>query len=270
MLLASPTLYSGQIVEAGLCADSDNCAPVTCQLYIDGYGAGDQVVTYNGSSSVATPGMVVSLKWQIPDLDGMPIARIGVALSSEADHGGSVYLDYLTWDGAPNVILKRPAHAGTMWRAAWVDGTDQTEPHAPEAYRVVQNRGTGLLIQGTREWRNYEVSATLTPHLVSAAGIAARVQGVERYYGLLLCADGTVCLVRALDGQHILASKPFAWEFGKGYTLSLRVEGLHLQARIEGEVMFEIEDSALDCGGIALICREGRVATEFVSVCPIA
>ena len=58
-----------------------------------------------------------------------------------------------------------------MWRRAWVDGVDQYGHWWPEAYRLVQNRGTGLLIQGAREWANYRVSAAITPHLAAACGI---------------------------------------------------------------------------------------------------
>ena len=32
------------------------------------------------------------------------------------------YLDYLTWDGAPDVVLAAPRDEGSMWRSAWVNG----------------------------------------------------------------------------------------------------------------------------------------------------
>ena len=66
-----------------------------------------------------------------------------------------------------------------MWRRAWVNGASQFGGRDPETYRLVQNAGTGMVIQGTREWANYRVSADVTPHMVEAAGIAARVQGLQ-------------------------------------------------------------------------------------------
>src|SRR6266498_3015378 len=110
----------------------------------------------------------------------------------------SVYLDYLTWDGEPDVVLARPEHGGTLWRRAWVDGVDQFDGGWPEPFRIVQNQGTGLLIHGARDWRDYHVRAAITPHLALAAGIAARVQGMRRYYALLLCAGGVARLIKAL------------------------------------------------------------------------
>ena len=125
---------------------------------------------------------------------------------------GSVYLDALTWEGTPDLVLGRPAEGGTLWRRAWVDATDQTDPHWPEAYRLVQNNGRGLLIQGTHEWANYQVTATIVPHMAAASGIGACVQGLCRYYALLLCNQKTVELVKLkeyknIDSWYILHSR---------------------------------------------------------------
>jgi len=167
-------------------------------------------------------------------------------------------------------VLTRPATGGTMWRRAWVNGVDQYAPWWPEPYRLVQNHGTGLLIQGTREWTDYRVSADVTPHMVKAAGIAARVQGMRRYYALLLCSDGKARLLKALDGNTVLAEADFAWEFGETYDLSLEVVGTRLRAWVDGQQLFEVDDAdrPLTGGGVALICEEGRTATEIVTVRP--
>jgi hypothetical protein len=214
------------------------------------------------------PGCDHEFTWTIPETDGAPIAEIGVELYSEHQADGTVYLDYLTWDGTPNVVLKRPTHAGDMWRRAWVNGVDHYDARWPEAYRIAQNHGTGLLIQGTREWRNYRVRADVTPHLVTSCGIGARVQGMRRYYALLLCHDGKVRLVKALDGTTELGETELPWEYGQTYLLELQVQETRLQAWIDDKSLFDIEDPAspLDGGGIALICEAGRMACEAVTV----
>ncbi|MDQ2997158.1 MAG: ADP-ribosylglycohydrolase family protein, partial [Chloroflexota bacterium] len=218
-----------------------------------------------------SPGGAHEFSWRIPDMGGAPIAEIGIELRAQQRADGSVYLDELTWDGTPEVVLRRPEGGGTMWRRAWVDGVDQYGHWWPEAYRLVQNRGTGLLIQGTREWADYRVSAAITPHLVDACGLGARVQGMRRYYGLLLRQGGTIQLVKALDGERVLAQAGYAWEFGETHTLALEVSGTRLRGWANQRLLFDLEDNdrPLNGGAIALICAEGRMATDAVEVRPV-
>jgi len=164
--------------------------------------------------------------------------------------------------------LTRPPDGGTMWRRAWVNGVDQFDPRWPEPYRIVQNHGTGLLIHGTREWTDYRVSATVTLHMVAAGGVGARVQGMRRYYALLLYSDDKARLVKALDGDTTLAEADFAWEFGETHEFSLQVTGNQLEASIDGCKLFSVDDTdhPLTGGGVALICEEGCLSSDAVIV----
>jgi ADP-ribosylglycohydrolase len=269
-LFASPTLYPGQTVSAGVSADAANASPVIAQLYIQVYGENDQLTTIDGPEVCLEPGSYSLFTWQIGDTGGQPIARIGLELRAEQRAHGRVYLDYLTWDGTPNTVFQRPENNGTMWRRAWVNGVDHYDAHWPEAFRVIQDEGTGLLMQGSREWRDYQVSAAITPHMAAAAGIGARVQGMRRYYALLLANPGKARLVKALDGDHTLAEVEFDWEFGRSYKLKLEVQGNHLRGWIDDRLCFDVADTErpLDGGGVALICTEGRMGTDAVTVSP--
>lgn len=248
-LVASPTLYQGQTVRARVTGDA------TVRLVVRVYDGADEPRTVAGPPSPAG-----DLSWRVPDLGGQPVVAVGLQTDGPAE------LHHLTWDGAPDVTLTRPADGGTMWRRAWVPATDRWDERWPEPFRIVQNRGTGLLVTGAREWRDVEVTADVTPHLAEAVGLAARVQGLRRYYALELAGRDEVRLVR---GDVVLASRPYTWEFGRTYTLALRAAGTHLRASLDGEVLFDIEDAALDCGGVALLVTEGRTATQTVRVTPV-
>jgi ADP-ribosylglycohydrolase len=269
-LQTSPTLYPGQTVRAGLSVDSDNAGPVVCGLYLRAYGADDQLFITRGPKTVLEPGDYHEFEWRIGDTGGAPIAEVGVEISAALRDDGSVYLDYLRWDGEPDVVLTRPSDGGTMWRRAWVNGVDQFRLRQPETFRIVQNHGTGLLITGTREWSDYHVSAEVTLHLVTAGGIAARVQGMRRYYALLLCKDGKARLVKALDGETVLAETGFPWEFGETHEFSLRVTNKHLKAGIDGQTLFSVDDTDRPStgGGVALVCEEGCISCDAVTVQP--
>jgi hypothetical protein len=272
-LLASPTLYSGQTLKAALTADSANTLPVTCRPFVRFYGTNDHLVTAAGGETELFPGKDIELKWRIPATNGSPLEAVGVELCAKQETQGSVYLDYLTWDGAPEVVLTRPETGGKMWRRAWIDGLDQFEDRYPESYRLVQNYGRGMLIQGTRDWTDYCVSATLAPHMAQATGIGSRVQGMQRYYALLLSSDHQVRLIQVLDGEKVLAASSLSWELGRPYALSLQVRGTtttRLQALIEGQLIFDVQDSEtpLVGGGVALICEEGCVSCDTVIMQP--
>ncbi|MBA2596850.1 MAG: ADP-ribosylglycohydrolase family protein, partial [Chloroflexia bacterium] len=146
-LLASPTLYPGQEVRARLTADAGNADTVAAKLLIRFYGSEDVLTVLTGTPVTVSPGREGLLAWRIPDLGGAPVAEIGIEIEPAAG-AGAVYLDWLTWDGAPNVTLGRPEQPGAMWRRAWVDGVDQFEGRWPEPYRISQNHDTGLIGQG--------------------------------------------------------------------------------------------------------------------------
>ena len=269
-LMASPTLYSGQTVQARLTADKENCQTVTCTLYIQVYGADDALVMRRGETHEVSPGGEALFNWKVDPTDGAPIAAVGIEVSSDARASGVVYLDYLTWKGTPELSLIKPSSGGTMWQRAWIDAVDNaiTSRADVAAYRIMQNHDTGLFIQGTREWENYSFSALVNPHLAKEAGIAVCVQGLKRYYALLLCDDGKLRLIKELDGRRKIAEKEFAWNWDTDYELRLEAAGSNLIACIDGNVVFEYSDTnrPLLTGSVALVCTEGRVDFRDVSV----
>jgi hypothetical protein len=214
------------------------------------------------------------LEWRVPDTQGQPIAGVGLAVE-DSGREGVVHLDYLTWDGEPHLLLTRPPAADepkppAMWRRAWVNGVDRWDTYFGNPYRLIQNEGRGLILQGTRGWRDIEVSATINSMLMQAGGIALRAQGMRRYYALLLCAGGMVRLVKALGGERVLAERSLAWELNRDYVLNLWAQGAHLRAWLDGELLFDLEDQndPLLCGGVALVCEEGHFTCDSLAVRP--
>ena len=269
-LVSSPTLYPGQTVRARLSADSVNGQEVTTRLYLRRYDIHDELEYVYGPEVELYPGAETHFEWLIEGQSSFPIAEIGVEVSSNHRADGTVYLDYLTWDGTPNVRLTR-TEGGTLWKRAWVDGVDHFESTPAEPYRLIQDEGTGLISQGTREWTDYRAEAQITPHLSEEAGLAVRVQGMRRYYALLLARGGTVRLVKALHDVQVLAESPFPWEFGDTHLLALEAEGDQIRAFVDGELLFQVQDErdVLRGGAVGLVCREGRMAADAVTVQPL-
>jgi hypothetical protein len=85
-----------------------------------------------------------------------------------------------------------------------------------------------------------------------------------------MCADQKLRLVKVLDGEQVLAEAPLAMAWGHACHLRLRVQGVRLSAFLDGQPVFDLIDPAspLLGGGIALVVREGTLATGDVSVRP--
>jgi ADP-ribosylglycohydrolase len=247
-LQASPTLYPGQTIRAAITG-----APA--RLLVRVYGGDDALETIAGP-----PGAV---EWRVPDTGGRPVAQVGIETQ------GAARLEWLTWDGAPEVTFTRPPDGGTMWRRAWVRAVDRFEPDWREPFRLIQDRGRGLLIQGTAEWTDYTVRAPVVPETVVAAGIAARVQGLRRYLALLLEED-RARLVRRLDAhEETIAEAPVRRrDYGPAHALGLAVQGERVRGVVDGETVLEGRDDALGHGAVALVCEQGCLTCDAVTVGP--
>ena len=283
-LLASPTLYPGQVVSAGLVADAANADTVMLRLFARHYDEDDALAIIGGDPVPVAPGTEVNLSWQIPETGNQPIARIGIEMTSVNGESGTIFLDWLSWDGAPKMQLNRPfiSEAGRekrkrprFWKKAWIYALDSSErfdawDYWAQPYRVIQNEGRGLLIQGTRDWNDYQFAASAMPRVCDAGGIAVRVQGLQRYYALLLDQERTR-IVRVLDGETVLAETDTGWSVEHDYDLKLRVEGNKLTAFVAGEQVLETvdPDHALTGGGIALVAETGCIYFDKLAVKPV-
>lgn len=266
---ASPTLYPGQTLRARLIGSIGNTKPVEARLFIRHFSTDNALVVLQGSVVKITRENAVELQWTLPRIGGQPIAEVGIELVTAPTSEGIVYLDSLGWDGEPDVVLERPAEGGDMWEQAWTDATDgnrrELAPH-----RVVQNSGRGMIMQGTREWRDYEVSVSMKIHMAKAAGLSARVQGLMRYYALLIKpAINTLSLVKMMDGVETeLASCPMDFAIERFYTLALRCCGPTIIASLDGKQAFEVKDTELSCGAIGLVAEEGHATSSAVTIRP--
>jgi hypothetical protein len=268
MLFASPSLYQGQEVVAAIAGLPENSAPVEARLVIRSYNADDQLDLLAGPAETVKPGERATLRWRIPDLNGLPVEAIGFEVTGE----GAIAIDTLTWDGVPTVTFARPEGAtGELWRRAWIDGVDHFEARWFEAFRLSKNDGRGIISQGTRDWDDYRAEATITPYLAKQIGLAARVQGLRRYYALLLGADNIARLVKMDDTETVLAETPFPREVFVPYTLAIEVEGDRITGSVNGSTLLAASDpgSRLTAGGVGLVIEEGTLGCEAVSVSPI-
>ena len=107
-LFACPTLYPGQTVTAELMADAGNQSPAVCRMYLRRYSQGDKLERVYGPETTLLAGQSHLFRWRVPEMGGWPVAEIGIEINSPRGAPGTVYLDYLTWSGAPDTVFSMP------------------------------------------------------------------------------------------------------------------------------------------------------------------
>jgi ADP-ribosylglycohydrolase len=267
-LMACPTLFPGQMIKGRLSADRENSAPIRVVPFVAYYDGNDHLTRHYGLPFLLVPAGIENFQWQIEDLGGAPIARFGFEIRSDHLTKGRIYVDYIDWSGTPTTTFRRPDFDGKMWRRAWINAVDHVGTQWASAFHLSQNRGTGLFIQGSREWQNYTVQAAIMPDPAKSFGLAARVQGLTRYYALLLGPNQVLRLLRNYDSVEQLTEAAFDWRWHQPYRFGLQVVGTLITGSVNGIELIRYNDAGtkLRDGGIALVCEEGLIMTDEVSV----
>jgi ADP-ribosylglycohydrolase len=261
VLVACPTLYSGHVVHARIRSG----APVSSgRLFISRYDAEDESVRIPGPEFALSGERIANIEWVIPDMGGYPIHEIGI----ELDHG-VIELEWMDWKGVPTTSF--PPVEGTMWGRAWAKAIHRFQFVRDRYEYMTHNSGAGLLVQGSRTWKDYRVECRLTPRMAAASGLAVRVQGLERYYAFLFGAHGEVRLDKVRDGRRVLAKVAFPWEPFRDYDVAVEAQGQKLRLFIDGELILQATDgdSPLTEGAFAFAVEEGCLGAGTPKVAPL-
>lgn len=269
-LIASPTLYPSQKATARIVANT--VGDVSVCLYARTSLPNGQPVDVRSDSIMLANG-AGTIEWTIPPVEGPFIEQIGIEVTSEKSASGAVYLDSLSWSGAPSLNLVKGTAKDAVWRQAWINGAQKfSGSWGDNAFDIGQNEGMGIVSIGARDWQDYTVSSFLQPRYFKRGGIAARSQGLRRFYALLLTNKQTVQLVKWMDTPEILAEVPFAFDWHSFHTLALTVKGNHIQGAIDGKLLLTAEVPSREphrflCGGAAaIVVEEGTMTIREVSV----
>lgn len=260
-MTASPTLHSGQTVRARILGSPD--IPVTARIAIRVYDDTNAHRILRGPVHEVTPGAAVEICWTVPPLDGFPIAAVGIEVSSSKPASGTVMLDWLDWTGAPAEASLAPQASVQIWEHAWVNAVDGMRRASATAIHIQQGSGLGMILQGSRDWRDYTFSATLIPRLAKTAGLAVRTQGLRRYLALLFSDSGRARLViRSGSEETILQEADAALTAEVPVHVELAVFKSTISASLDGNVLFSVDGLPPDAfagGAAAVILEEGSL-----------
>jgi hypothetical protein len=269
-LMATPLIYSGQTVKARIVAPDSNRGVVEARLRIRIYDERDELRDIDAAPVEIEPGREALLEWLLPDTGGQPIAEVGIAVTGTGKRAdGRLIVDYLRWDGTPELTLKRPEGDGDFWRMAWVNGASFFSKRFPSAFRISQTTGEGIIIHGTRQWTDYQASGQVMIHLGNYGGLAIRAQGLRRYYGARVTRDGKMQIVKVRDEDtKILAETSFDTELEKNIAMKVTAKGNRITFEADG-VLLSAEDAspeAFSDGGIGLLVHEGALSSNEILI----
>jgi ADP-ribosylglycohydrolase len=274
-IMASPLVYPGQQLSAELHAAESNTVGSTVCLRVKAYNEHDSLVTVDNSPINIEPGQRSTLEWTIPDsLQNWPIQQIGLAIGTTKGSpalDGAVFLHSMRWDGVPRMTLKRPANRSqSFWCRAWVSSVDKVHTDMGPSFFIAQDRGEGILSQGTRDWVDYDVVVSnFVINFGGPMGVAARVQGLNRYYALMFTKDKRIALVKAADDKRIeLASKPFDWEHDVKYDVHLTVQGSKIQGQAGGVDLVALDEDYVG-GAVGLVVTDGSLSADSIIISPV-
>jgi hypothetical protein len=269
-LMATPLVYPGQVVKARVAASAGNRSPVEVRLRVRVYDERDELRDVDGDAVMLKPGTETVLEWRLPEFDGQPIAEIGLAFTGTGKRSdGTLLVDYLSWDGAPSLTLRRLAGDCDFWRMAWVNGASVFSKRFPPSFRISQDRGEGMISHGTRQWTDYELTSDIVIHLGNYGGVALRVQGLRRYYGVRVTRDGKLQIVRVCDEmEKVLAETGLPLTFERKLSFKARAEGSTISAVVDGVPLTAVDrgEDSFTNGGIGLLIHEGALSTDTVNI----
>lgn len=261
--VASPTLYSTQTVRIRVqLLDGGN---VTMRPYVLYYDINNETQILYGEESLLETKQKEIL-FDVPDTDGMLIARLGFAFSSKIRYDGRIVIRSIDWNGAPRHFAQRGMLMNSIWNTnpLWMAGFACSATHFQadfnQTYCVSHKETEGLVTMGTKEWENYSVRSTLYYSLHESGGLVIRSVGHRRYYGAVLRGGKEACIYMRRDEEYReLACASFPYIEDVPYEVCFRALDDLLVMDVNGQKILECRDSTFKGGAAGFVMSRGSM-----------
>ncbi len=270
-LTASPTLYSGQVIEMEVSAD---CSDLEAALYV-GMNAEKESYIIHQSEYTPIEAGKNTITFEVPPSDGRTIGKMGFIIrsaKSQTVSKGKVTVHSIDWSGRAkhSLIPQDPAIAKEgWWNVAWVGNKNLTDNLRIwlKQLRLAAHKEIAILSQGTHDFVDYTAEATIMPHTFKRGGIGVRCRGINRYLALLLTSEQKLQLVAKQDfDEVVLAETDCGFVFDeKLLNFKVRVEGDNISGEVEGVKLSATNPfPLLGKGGACLLVDDGGImATKY-------
>lgn len=251
----SPILYPGQT----LCACVRGCngdQHLNASLFVLDYHTGQMHLS---PAQPCGDGDWTQLTWQIPGGNDWCIKEAGVYITRDKteplkknDPGKvGIYLDSLLWDGSPDYTINFAKEKNWAW---------EPKPVKLLLSQFTKNKGIWSVEDGSLRahcvdwaetytgdvaWKDYRLTASLTPLSGGWHGVCFRTQGAARNYSLCLLEGNRLGLVKKeACGYRELATVDFPWKHGERVELSLEARADRIRVFDgDGALLLEYQDT---------------------------
>jgi ADP-ribosylglycohydrolase len=263
--ISSPTLYSGQNVEAVLSTELEN---IYVEPYVLVYELDNNITKLTGSAFPLHSERSI-LQFTVPDTQGMPVFRLGFSFYSDRNVNGKILIESIDWEGAPKefgqrgVLMKSIWDVNPYWLQVWASSAKQFAPDFTYTYCISHPENYGIVTQGTREWKNYSIESNLMFNLHKQAGFVIRSNGHHRYYAALFSGGNQVSIIfRKNQDENILAKEEFKYEQDHLYNVKFRASENELTLFINGKKILSTRDNSYSCGAAGYRVDAGTMLVE--------
>lgn len=265
--IASPTLYQTDTVYTSVYT-TDSKADIKICPYILFYTIDNEVsVKYVGEWSVTNE--LQTIKWEVPDTEGMTIFKLGFQIRSDKRFDGDVVIKEIDWDGAPKEFAQRGMLMNSIWNtnphwlAGFASSAAQFAADFKQTYCVSNIEDNGLVTIGTNRWKDYSVESKVFFSLHKEGGLVVRSVGHKRYYAAVLSGYDKVQIVLEKDGdKKVLGECDFPYKEDVGYSLKFSAVGSRLTFFIDGKEIIAVDDDTYCCGGAGFMISRGTMTCD--------
>ena len=265
-VLCSPTLYSGQEVEAEILALDDVNPSFT--FFIQYFDENDQLAIACGDKIQLSKGSN-KVKWLVPDTEGHAIYRLGMKLESKTRMDGSVVLKTLDWTNSPiryemgrsmaMTPTLTPWTTTTAWLKTFVSSADHFNPDYTVTFSICHATENGVVTTGNSAWKDYAVSSIITFSQQDAAGLVARAKGHRQYYGAVFTEGNAVIYKQKNEKRIALAKVPYDYKIDETYKLKFVLKGDSLSLYCNDMLTAEATDDEYAFGQAGFVVDSGAI-----------
>lgn len=218
----SPTISPGQTIRARVFVPPDAPDVLLAAPFVWDDNA---EMTHQPVAIELQPGAWHMLHFRVPPLSDALISRVGLVFRTIGQPwSGSVLLDWLDWDGAPQCscnFSRERAEYDAISGWTFARGFWRLEDGAYHGSGVGRNES----YTGDPAWRDLQLTVDLVPLLGDQHDVLLRVQGTRQSYAIGLAANNRVALHKNTGGYHEVASAHFPWAHGQRVRLTVTAIG---------------------------------------------